>query len=187
MKKINGIKDVQEAGDYNRPDAGGYICRITAAEDVVDSEYLKIEYDIAEGEFKDYYKEFNEKKGFWPAKFVKSYKQKALPFFKSFCTAVTESNFNYIFDGDEHCDERTLVGKLIGLVIGEEDYTKSDGSLGMRTYVAQTLSIDRIRKGDFKVPKYKSLADGNGSSESGSSDSYVAPPIAGDEDELPFK
>lgn len=185
MKRLTDIKNVQEAtGDFKRPAAGGYICKITDVEDVADKEYLSIEYDIAEGEFKDYYKDLSEKKNFWGAKFVKSYKTAALPYFKGFCTAVTESNDRYIFDGDEHCDERTLVGKKIGLVLGEEEYTKQDYSLGTRLYVAQVLSVDRIRKGDYKVPEFKHLPE-EGSS-SGNSSQYVAPPTSSLEDELPF-
>lgn len=186
MKRLNGIADVEEAGDgFKRPEAGGYVCRITDVEDNPDKEYLKIEYDFAEGEFKDYFRDLNDKKGFWGGSFIKSYKKKAWPFFKGFCTAVTESNKGFIFDGDEHADERTLKNKLIGLVIGEEDYIKGDGSLGSRLYVAQTLSVDRIRKGDYKVPEYKHLQD-TGSS-SGSSDDYVAPVYDSDESELPFR
>lgn len=183
MKRLTGIKDVQEAGDFTRPVAGGYVCKITKAENDEDKEYLKLEYDIAEGEFKDYYKELDEKKGYWLGRFIKSYKEKALPFFKSFCTAVTESNDKYIFDGDEHCDERTLVGKKIGLVLGEEDYVKSDGSLGSRLYVAQTLSVERILKGDFKVPEYRHLNEP--AADPGTP--MISPVSDSDLDELPFK
>ena len=34
MKRLNGIADVEEAGDgFKRPEAGGYVCRITDVED----------------------------------------------------------------------------------------------------------------------------------------------------------
>ena len=185
MKRLSGIKDVKEAsGEYKRPEAGGYVCTIRDVEDVTDKEYLSIEYDIAEGEFRDYFKELNDKHGFWAGKFVKSYKEKALSFFKSFCTAVTESNDKFIFDGDKYTDEKTLIGKRIGLVLGEEDYTKQDGSLGSKLYVAQTLSVDRIRKGDFKVPEYKHK---NGDSSPAPTGGEIVPPTPSIEDELPFK
>lgn len=185
MKRLSGIKDVQEASEgFKRPEAGGYICKITYVEDIAEKEYLHIEYDFAEGEFKDYYKDLKEKKGFWLGRFYKSYKEKALPFFKAFCTAVTESNEKYIFDGDDYADEKTLIGKKIGLVLGEEEFIKGDGSIGTRLYVANTFSVDRIRKGDFKVPEYKHL---QGSSTPDTIEEYITPPTPSLEDELPFK
>ena len=182
MKRLIGIKDVEEAtGGFKRPEAGGYVCIITDVEDFPEKEYLSIEYDIAEGEFRNYYKELDEKRGFWGARFIKSYKDSALPFFKSFCTAVTESNNKFIFDGDEYCDEKTLFNKRIGLVLGEEEYQKQDGSLSTRLYVAQTLSVDRIRKGDYKVPELKRLKESENDG-----GSYMSMPTDDPMDELPF-
>ena len=187
MKRLNGIADVEEAGGFKRPEAGGYVCRITYVEDRPEQEYLYIEYDFAEGEFKDYFRDLNDKKGFWIGNFVKSYKKKAWPFFKGFCTAVTESNKGFTFDADEYADERTLKNKLIGLVLGEKDYIKGDGSIGSCLYVDKTLSVDRIRKGDFKVPEYKHLDDGDqGGSSAPAAGTFTDNPT-GQEDELPFK
>src|SRR5690554_4623694 len=100
MKDLN-LKEVIEAQEFKRVAPGGYICRITMVEDVTDKEYLLLEYDIAEGEFKDYYCSLYESRGFWGAKFVKSYKEKALPFFKGMITAVERSNKGFKFDNDE--------------------------------------------------------------------------------------
>ena len=56
---------------------------------------------------------------------MKSYKPKALPMFKRFCSAVSKSNGNYVFDaGVVNSDEKTLVGKLIGLIFQEEEYVE---------------------------------------------------------------
>ena len=51
MKSID-LSKVQETNDYQRPAPGGYICAITAVKDIEAKEYLKVSYDIAEGEFK---------------------------------------------------------------------------------------------------------------------------------------
>ena len=40
MKKID-LTNVQEAGEFNRPGAGAYICTIVKVEDVSDKEYHK--------------------------------------------------------------------------------------------------------------------------------------------------
>lgn len=68
--------------------------------------------------------------------FVKSYKQKALRFFKGFKTAVEESNRNYTFKNDP----QSLVGKFMGVVLGEEEYRANDGSVKTRLYVHEVRS-----------------------------------------------
>ena len=153
MKNL-GLENIQEAQEFEKVTAGGYVCGITAVEDVADKEYIKVEYDIAEGDKKNYYRGLYEAKGFWGAKFVKSYKEKALPFFKGFITAVETSNKGYKFNNDEN----SLKRKLVGLVLAEEEYRGNDGNIKIRLYVDQIHSIDKIRKGDFTVPPLKKLA-----------------------------
>lgn len=152
MKNLD-LENVEEVQEYKRLVPGGYICRITTVEDVEDKEYLKIEYDIAEGEFKGYFVELYAAKNFWGGKFIKSYKEKALSFFKAFITSVENSNKGYVFDNDE----QKLVKKLVGLVLGEEEYQKNDGSIGTRLYVDKPRTVEEIKKGNFTVPPIKKL------------------------------
>lgn len=152
MKNIDWSK-VEEAQEFERPTAGGYIMGITKVEDVPEKEYLKLELDIAEGSLKNYYRELFNKKGFWGCKTVKSYKESALPFFKAFITSIEKSNPGYKFNNDE----RTLVRKFVGVVLGEEEYQANDGTIKTRLYVAEFHSADKIRKGDYKVPPLKTL------------------------------
>ena len=106
MKPITNIASVQEAtGESTRLPAGGYICKYTNVEDVSEKSYLYMEFDIAEGDFKGYFADLDERAGFWAGKCYRSYKENALPMFKRMCSAVTKSNKGYIFDGNEHCDE----------------------------------------------------------------------------------
>lgn len=159
MKKVD-TKNVQEAGDFSRPEPGAYICTITAVEDVESKEYLKVTYDIAEGEFKGYYSEMrkNNPDWAWAGAYVKSYKPAALPMFKRFCTAVSRSNGAFVFDGGEvNADEKTLIGKKVGLLFGEEEYYGNDGEKKTRLYVAREFSIDKLA--DQKVPKLKALKE----------------------------
>lgn len=158
MRNLN-LENVQEAQEFKRVVPGAYICKITNAVDVIDEhgnhkEYLGIEYDIAEGELKGYYKELFDAKSFWGGKFIKSYKEKALPFFKAFVTSIEKSNPNYKFDNDE----KKLAGKLVGLVIAEEEYKKNDGTVGNRLYVASVRSVEEVRKGGIEIPALKRLA-----------------------------
>jgi len=157
MKPID-MTNVQEAGEFTRPSAGAYICGIVKAEDFADKEYLKITYDIIEGEFKGYYKEQrkNNPDWSWAGAYVKSYKEKARPMFKRFCTAVSRSNGKFVFDGNKvNCDESTLKGKKIGLLLGEEEYEGNDGNIRTRLYVVREFSIDKLT--DQKVPELKKL------------------------------
>lgn len=159
MKKID-MTNVQEAGEFKRPGAGAYICGITKVEDVADKEYLKVTYDIIEGEFKGYYKEMRENnpEWAWAGAYVKSYKTAALPMFKRFCTAVSRSNGNFVFDGNTvNADEQTLVGKKIGLLLGEEEYYGNDGELKTRLIVVREFSIDKLN--EQKVPEIKKIKE----------------------------
>lgn len=161
MKAIN-MENVQEAGTQNGLKADGYVCKIINVEDVVDKQYLMIEFDIAEGPNKDYFKKFEERNNYWSWNAVtyKSYKEKALPMLKRFCSAVTKSNPGYIFDaGAQNSDEKTLKGKLIGLVLFEEEYIKNNGEIGKRLKVDYETDVEKIRKGDFKVKELKRLPE----------------------------
>lgn len=153
MKSINW-DTVEDQKEYKRLCSGGYICKITSVEDVADKEYLKIEYDIFEGEYKGYYKDLFDSKNFWGGNFIRSYKETAQSFFKGFITALEKSNKGYKFDNDE----TKLVGKLIGLIISEEEYQKNDGSIGIR-FTCNPRSVDIIRTGAYEVPELKVLKD----------------------------
>ena len=160
MKQINNFENVQAStGDFNKLCAGGYICRITLADDIPmgadgKGDYLKIEYDIAVGEFKDYYKEQYEKFGnFWGGTFFRSYKEKALGMFKHFIECVEKSNSGFVWTWDE----KTLMGKVVGLVLAEEEYENSNGEIKTRLYVAQVKTVEEIKNGDFKVPELKKV------------------------------
>ena len=89
---------------------------------------------------------------------IVSYKEKSLPFFKGFVTALETSNKGYKWDNDE----TKFVGKLVGFVIGEEEYEGKDKDgvtpkVKVRTYVAERHSVDAIRDGDFTTPEFKKL------------------------------
>lgn len=153
MKKIDNFENVSEASEIQRMPAGGYVCRVWSVEDVPEKEYLKIQYDIAEGTWKDYAANTMERAGFWPLSMIKSYKKAAAGFFKRFIAAVEKSNGNFVWNWDE----TALEGRLFGAVVGEEQYTKNSGDIGTRFYVDREMAASRIREGDFSVPELKTL------------------------------
>jgi hypothetical protein len=160
MKVIENYGSVQvSSGEFARPTAGGYICKIMDVEDVPINEqgkgdYIRIEYDIADGDFKGYYKEQFERWGSnWNASFIRSYKEKALGMFKHFTNCVEKSNAGYEWDWNE----KGLIGKVVGLVLGEEEYKNSIGEIKTKLVVSQVKTVEEIKNGDFKIPAPKKL------------------------------
>ena len=185
MKKVN-LKEVQEATDNTRLVPGGYVCKITKVEDVPKKEYLYVEYDIAKGDFEGYYESLNERLGFWGGRFYKSYKESALGMFKRFCSAVSKSNNGYVFDGETNTDESTLEGKLIGLVLCEEEYIGNDGNIKKRLYVDKEVPVDKIANNEFEIKPLKKLPEEKRAEVAGPADaSFIEVPKT-DKDDLPF-
>ena len=184
MKAINNFENVQATtGEFNKPTAGGYCIEILAVKDVPmnaqtgKGDYLKIDYDICHGEFAGYYTKQNERfGGDWFANFIRSYKETAAGMFKHFINCVEESNAGYKWNWDE----KSLVHKYVGVVMGEEEYRKRDGSIGVKLVVKDIKTTEQIMNRDFRVPSIKKLAE---SSAFSSSPNFV--PID-DADDLPF-
>lgn len=159
MRTLANWKSITPSDGGNRLPAGGYVVAITSIEDVADKEYLKFNYDIAEGEFIGYWGDF-EKRMNWAANtFYRSYKETAEGMFKHFINCVlgedAASTWNF--------NERDLIGKKFGIVLGEEEYEKNDGSIGTRFRLASVKTADEIRKGDYTVPNKKELEKKNSS------------------------
>ena len=125
---------------------------ICAVKDLEDRECLEIEWDFLQPPYRGANRETFHRAGFWPTKLFRSYKDAALGFFKAFKTAVEASSPGYCFDDR---NVQGLVQRRMGVVLGEEEYQKKDGSAGTRRYVAQVCSVQAIAQGDFTVPPLK--------------------------------
>ena len=192
MRKVN-LENVQEAGEFQRMPSGGYVCKITNVEDIpIDpqtgkGDYLKIEYDICEGEYKGYYKQMEENLHFWGGRYIRSYKESALPMFKRMCSAIAKSNPGFVFDGGkQNSDEKTLIGKSVGLVLAEEEYIGNDGNKKTRLYVYTEKDVKDIRSGNFKIPAIKKLEGGNNATHPQSDTNGFMTIPDGDDEEVPF-
>ena len=154
MNPINNWNNVEAQGneEYKRLVPGGYVCRITKVEDHADKNYLYIEFDIAEGEYTGYGSSCLERNGFTPLRMYRSYSDKAAGMFKGFIQNIEASNSSYHWEWKE----QSLVGRLIGIVLGEEEYKKQDGSVGTR-FNARDKTVDAIKNGRFKVPEKKTM------------------------------
>ncbi|MCD8354176.1 MAG: hypothetical protein LUC47_07700 [Clostridiales bacterium] len=156
MIDVNWDEIQENDGTFANPEPGGYIAVISDYEDNEEKQYLKVFWDFAEGEFKGYNAETFDRAEFWPTQLFRSYKPKALPFFKSFKASLEASNRGYRFDS-RNLD--AMVGKQFGVVLGEEQYRSNSGETKNRLYVAQTRSVQAIREKDYKVPPFKPLKD----------------------------
>lgn len=141
--------------EENKPstmlEPGGYVCRITAVQDVPEREYVWIIYDVAEGPQAGIYANLPISDD-WKHRFTRSYKESAAGMFKAFFKRIEESNRGFKWGGR---DEREFVGKEIGLVFGKELYTNDKGEDKERTVVSYVCASQDIRNGDFKVPEVK--------------------------------
>ena len=160
------LTNVDAAGSYQKPKAGGYVIRIVKAMNNVSKERTEFEFDFADGDFRDYYRDLYERAGFWGGKFSKSFKKNAQPFYKGFVQLVEASNADCsgLVIGDyEDIDETKFVGKLVGMVVGEKEYIGNDGKKKVKldTYNAEFVTVDAIRSGSYTVPEFIPLEEQN--------------------------
>ena len=157
MKPIRGYNAAQASGEFERLAPGGYVIKITGVQDEDQKQYLRIVYDIAEGPEAGRYQNEDSEHEFIHS-FVRSYKETALGMFKGFIRAIDESNGTE-FDKriEKGFPEQELVGKLVGIVLGEEEYENNRGEVKTGLKVRSVISAERVRKGDYKIPEPKKL------------------------------
>ena len=152
-------------GEFATLPAGLYVCEILG---VKQEEYnghsrFVMQFDIAEGDQKGFYqKQYNaEKQMNQEAKYKGIHRQnmeeQGLPFFKGLMTSVERSNQGFRFPWGTQGNEKTLVGKKFGAVMGREEFLTADGEKRMATKIMQIRSIDGLK--DAKVPEDKLLND----------------------------
>lgn len=159
MKRIENWDSIIESTSFKRLTPNGYIVKILNVEDYPDKEYLKIYFDIVKGDDKGYFKKQYDgdtrKERKWPnaGTFIRSYKDSAASMFKGFINAIEKSNKGYQWN----FDEKTLVNKIIGLIIADEQYQNQKGQVRVRNYVAAVCSVETIEKGEYEIPALKDL------------------------------
>ena len=176
---------------------GAYVVRIKdakIAKDKNNNNQLVIAFDIAEGEYKDFYKgQFDrntseDKK--WPIDAIfyltiphDGCADYVVTNYDSFFADLEDSNNGFVFSGDE----KTLKGKLIGAKMHIRQ-TEYNGNVYNHTRMKWSCVADDVRNGKAgRLPNDK-LVDSSGASGNGSSaDSYAAGGFSNsDDDEIPF-
>lgn len=149
MRPINNYDNVKPnyGGSGRKEEPGGYIVKITFVEDNPKKEYLRIEWDYVDDDLAGAHRECYDSYGFWPAPLFRSYKEKAAGMFKAFIESVEKSNEGFVWNWNE----RDLVGKWVGVVTREEEYTSNSGELKTRIIVDRVLPAVDILNGNFTV------------------------------------
>ena len=167
MEKLSGYDEAQAiTGEYEKLEAGGYICKIINAKEEQSKsgkKMLVLAIDIAEGEHKDFYKKRYDEatknaSPDKPAKWSGIYRQmlegeKAVGFLKGVMTSLEASNNGFKWEWDE----KKLIGLKFGGIFGEEEYEKTDGSIGTTTKIKFIRTVKAIQDGNYKIPELKKL------------------------------
>lgn len=152
-------------GEFASLPAGLYVCEILGVKQEEHNGHSRfvMQFDIAEGDQKGFYqKQYNaEKQMNQAAKYKGVHRQnmeeQGLPFFKGLMTSVERSNQGFHFPWGTQGNEKTLVGKRFGAVMGREEFLTSDNQKRMATKIVQIRSIDGLK--DAKIPDDKLLSD----------------------------
>lgn len=169
MRKPNNYENTS-AGESKRLPAGGYICSIVSAEETksrAGRPMLKVELEIAEGDYKGWFNEV------WTAKKLAAFPNEAKypnegtayvlaedsagncsRNFKQFCTALEDSG-NIVWDGGELAD---LTGSVVGVIFRREE-NEYNGKRYWQTKPLSFRSIETIHSGKFTVPEDKPMAE----------------------------
>lgn len=143
--------------------AGGYICKIV--EPILNDDpnagkaNIELHVDIAEGDHAGYFQQLEDRFGFWGLRGWMSFKESQLQQFQGTCMALCNSNpglrFNPLAPGGADVDD--LKDKMIGAVIGKEEYKSNSGEIKEKNVIVRFLEVDKIRSKKFKVPETKKL------------------------------
>lgn len=150
--------------------AGGYVAQIVGAVLTetrnTHEPMIEIRLEIAEGEYKGIFQSKVQTPGTWP--FNGTYRLSLpadpnasaddwrLQRFKGIISAVSESNKGFRWADDE----RALRGRFVGVLFRDEEFIgQQDGQPHTSSKPFVFCSVDRIRRGDFQVPKPKRLQE----------------------------
>lgn len=193
MKQFNKYERKEQV-EFELLPKGAYVIKLLSVKEEFpkdkNTSYLKMAFDIAEGEYKDFYKrafENNTKEDKkWPNDAViyltvptDNSEQWLIDNFNKFMTAVEDSNKDYHWNWDEN----TLKDKLVGAKFNIEQ-SEFDGKIYDHTKAKWFIAAQKVRDGKFgKLPQDKLLTNTHStSSSSPANDGFVPIPA----EEIPF-
>lgn len=200
MKQFNGFEDAKKNAEYSgsaQLPVGAYVAKIMGvryeqgeAENI--SDRIVVQFDIAEGEQKDFFKNqyaANDAED-------KKWKGKATIYvptddgsekdgwtkntFAKWTNSFEKSNKGYSWDWDEN----KWKGKLIGLVFRKTG-TVIEGKEITYTEVAFPIDVDTVREGKAPEAKFKAKNGYTGKQQASDENGYMTIP-SGSSEEIPF-
>ena len=200
MKKFNNYDEAKKSAEFQGGEQlpeGAYVCKIMAVRyqngKDGNSDILTVQFDISEGEHKDFFR--NQYEG--DSREDKKWKGKTNIFipkddgsekdqwtktaFARWTNAIEDSNPGYQWDWDEN----KWKDKMVGIVFGITG-TKIEGKDITYTEARFPISAEKARKGDYRPAKFKSKNGYKGSGSGSSSDEGWVAPSASDAEEIPF-
>lgn len=204
MKKFSGYEDAKKNAEYSgskQIPVGAYVCKVMAVryDAAIDdqSDRITIQFDVAEGDQKDFFREqYNantseDKK--WKGR-TTIYLPKddgsekdtwTKNNFARWTKAFEDSNNGYVWDWDEN----KWKGKLIGLVFGPTG-TRIEGKDVIYNEVHGVCSVKEAREGTFwkgnlELKKKNGYQGTTSASSSNNSDGFMSIPNGAPE-EIPF-
>lgn len=179
LEGIKGYNEVEVTEPGNKPKEitpGAYVLKIAGAKlerYSADKIAIKLRFDIAEGEFKDYYKalyDYNKSGQFadqakWKGTFSiwyptsnsdpEKYKREVSSF-KRAITAINDSNNGKKIDPENGISLDEFKGKMVGGAFGLVDW-EYEGKEGTRCECRWLVRVERVKAGDVETPKHKGV------------------------------
>lgn len=171
IKKPQGYDEAAAyTGEFQALPKGKYVCKIRQAAEITEEDRsghkwrkFVILYDIAEGEYKDFYdkqfkaeKEINPKAK-WRGVFKQNMDDKGTPWLKGVITAIERSN-NFTFQWDRENNEKMLVDLKFGGIFRRRQYEKDNGERAMTTELWRIRSVSGLAEAE--VPEDELLPEG---------------------------
>lgn len=145
---------------------GKYVCvikQVATKASTDGNEQFVILYDIAEGEYKDFYQKLydadraqNAANAKWRGVFKQNMEGKGISWFKGVITSIERSN-NFTFQWDRENNEATLKGKKFGGLFRRRQFETEDGKRPFVTELFRVRSVAGLAEAE--VPEDELLPD----------------------------
>lgn len=166
IKKPEGYDQAPAyTGEFQQLPKGKYECvikQVAAQTSRNGNQQFVILYDIAEGEYKDFYQKLYDadkaqnEGAKWRGVFKQNMEGKGLSWFKGVITSIERSN-NFTFQWDKENNEATLKGKKFGGIFRRRQYEAQNGSRPFVTELFQIRSVAGLKEAE--VPEDDLLPD----------------------------
>lgn len=200
IKKPSGYDEAPAyTGESQQLPKGKYVCIVKQAVEKESGNGIRqfvLLYDIAEGEYKDFYQKLfntdktqNPSEAKWRGVFRQSMDGKGTPWLKGAITSIERSNA-FTFPWDKKDNEKTLINKKFGGIFRRRQYEADDGRRPIVTELHQIRSLSGLAEAE--IPEDDLLPEGGRPDPAKAavpkvdSDGFVNIPEGADDEGIPF-